>query len=144
MTAGFQVSSANVTRATSVAFTIDLAPFPKHRPRFGNGHAYTNGKTRAFEHDAGLMMKLAMGRREPFTAPLSVAVDFIYARPKSNKDELPVTKPDIDNTLKSLFDAGNGIVWVDDKLICEVIARKSYGDKACIKVQVNEAVKICA
>jgi len=41
----------------------------------------------------------------------------------------PTTKPDIDNLIKMLFDAANGILWHDDKQVVRVIAEKVYTDQ---------------
>jgi Holliday junction resolvase len=40
---------------------------------------------------------------------------------RAEKNGKPVTvKPDIDNLIKGLFDAANGILWTDDKAVCEI------------------------
>jgi Holliday junction resolvase RusA-like endonuclease len=41
---------------------------------------------------------------------------------KAEKDGKPsMVKPDLDNLLKGLFDAGNGIIWPDDNAVCELV-----------------------
>jgi Holliday junction resolvase RusA-like endonuclease len=37
-------------------------------------------------------------------------------------------KPDLDNLVKLLKDAGNKLVWMDDAIICQLTARKFYDD----------------
>jgi len=58
------------------------------------------------------------------SGPISVKLEFVFPRTKSmiwkNKPMLRVpkdTKPDIDNLCKSVFDALNGILFVDDSQI---------------------------
>lgn len=48
----------------------------------------------------------------------------------------PVVKSDIDNYIKALFDALNGVVWQDDKQIVDLVAHKFYSDKPRIEIEV--------
>jgi len=61
---------------------------------------------------------------QPLAGELEVNAVFYAKRPKVTKLTHP--KPDIDNYLKSLLDAGNGIAWVDDALITTVRASKLW------------------
>lgn len=76
---------------------------------------------------------------EPFVAPLSVNMVFVFTRPKSHyrsgknshilKDDAPiyhVSKPDCDNLAKFVMDALNKIYWKDDSLICSISVTKKY------------------
>ena len=69
--------------------------------------------------------------------PVSIDVGFYIQRPKYHYDskgrvkeryvdDCPIGKPDIDNMLKALYDACNGIVWRDDSQIVQVTAEKAY------------------
>lgn len=76
---------------------------------------------------------LAPGRLWPLDVPLAVSLLFAFECPKSHRRKRrppgrrPYTAtPDLDNLVKLALDAGNGIVWHDDRLICEVSARKIY------------------
>jgi len=51
---------------------------------------------------------------------------------------LPTTKPDIDNIIKLVFDAFNGIIWVDDKQVCELDVLKFYGETPRIEFIIQE------
>ncbi len=50
---------------------------------------------------------------------------------KKKKNEMvgrsKVTKPDIDNLIKTVLDACNGHVWKDDNQITEITSSKRYG-----------------
>ncbi|WP_438446850.1 RusA family crossover junction endodeoxyribonuclease [Gorillibacterium sp. sgz5001074] len=51
----------------------------------------------------------------------------------------PVTvKPDIDNLVKGLFDAANGIVWKDDNQVVRCEAEKLYSMNPRIEFEVTE------
>jgi Holliday junction resolvase RusA-like endonuclease len=114
----------------------------KGRPRFttrgGFARAFTDSKTvnmeawvRACAVDAGAF---AAGY------PLKLRMEMVAAVPKSwtkgNRaralagDMLPTGKPDLDNCLKLVCDALNGIAWQDDKQIVSVDATKRYGETA--------------
>jgi Holliday junction resolvase RusA-like endonuclease len=48
------------------------------------------------------------------------------------------TKPDIDNCLKNLWDSMNGIVFIDDSLICSLSGcLKRYSLKPCIYIHLT-------
>jgi len=80
------------------------------------------------------------------TGPLQVDIIFIMPIPKSGRSqkrkvaasEYQTTKPDIDNLMKSVFDAANQIVWEDDNQVCKVSAQKIYGDVPGIKMGVSK------
>lgn len=46
-----------------------------------------------------------------------------------NGQELPCKKPDIDNVIKIILDALNGIAYKDDCQVVEVIAVKKYTEE---------------
>ena len=115
-----------------VTFKLDADPVGKQRARYarrGNFvQTYTPDKTRNYEallKDAAIE---AMGSSEPLETPISL---YLYIRvpiPKSfskkkvqdclNGLEQPMKKPDSSNVLKSVEDAMNGIVYIDD---CQII-----------------------
>lgn len=87
-------------------------------------------------------------RDKPLNGPLKVVVRFY--RPiqassskrqkalKASGDVLPATKPDLDNYIKSFLDALHGIYWADDNQICQIDARKFYGVKPRIEIEVGK------
>lgn len=85
--------------------------------------------------------------RAPFTkatiAACGVKIRFIMPIPKSlarkvKPDDLHTKKPDIDNLIKGLFDAANGLIWQDDNQVVDVQAVKVYGDNPGIELEVTE------
>jgi Holliday junction resolvase RusA-like endonuclease len=109
---------------------LDIPPVPKGRPRFTKrGIAYTPIKTKLYEgllhHEATLQMKGA----KPYGGPVAMHVD--VSLPKLKTDPLrpfPVTRPDIDNFIKTAMDALNGVAFEDDGQVTIITARKSYAD----------------
>ena len=77
---------------------------------------------------------------EPFTGEILLLITFQFPWPKKwyrtgkysglLKDNAPIEhtiKPDIDNLLKFVMDAGNGVLWSDDRQIHQVQMKKVYG-----------------
>lgn len=87
---------------------------------------------------------------EPLDKPVSVKLAFYYPIPKSwskvKKDDandqgiMPAVKPDIDNCIKGVFDALNGVAWKDDNLVVDVWSMKRYSHEPMIVVTIEEAI----
>lgn len=123
---------------------LRIEPVAKARPRLGrNGRTYTPAKTASFEKAVKLLLKREVSGRAKFTGALSLGITFAIRRPKSvspKKRLYPTCKPDLDNYVKAVMDAGNGILWDDDATICELKAEKRYADSmpSCIILFVQE------
>lgn len=107
--------------------TVPLSPVAKGRPRFGKGFTYTPAKTRQAENALKSILRGSMLGRPPSREALALEVCFYLMRPKSVKRVHPSVRPDLDNYIKALMDAGNGIVWEDDCQIVDIRAVKRYG-----------------
>jgi Holliday junction resolvase RusA-like endonuclease len=105
-----------------------IEPVAKGRPRFGRGVAFTPKKTRVFEHAVNLMAKhhARLNNVEPMQGPLEVMVMFYLTKPKTVKRDVPAVKPDLENLVKSVFDACNGVFWGDDSQIVMISCSKAY------------------
>ena len=67
-------------------------------------------------------------------------IDFYLARPQSvkmSKRAFPIVPPDLDKLARGALDGisqglngkvGDGLVWGDDALVIELVARKYYAD----------------
>jgi Holliday junction resolvase RusA-like endonuclease len=74
---------------------------------------------------------------------LKLEVRFYLPRPKRTKNTRPSVRPDLDNYVKALKDALNGIVWSDDSRICDLWAEKHYaaeGTRPRIEMRVEEII----
>lgn len=124
---------------------------PRVTRRGGYIHTYTPEKTRLFE-DA-MRFELIASTCEsmpiyPAETPLKAKVLIGMKVPKSyskkkrerclNGEIAPTKKPDIDNVLKSIFDALNGYAMSDDSQITEVIAEKIYSENPFVEVTIFE------
>lgn len=130
----------------SWSFTIPGPPRGKGRPRFGNGRAYTDKATEAYERtigDAALRSMLGV----ILEGPVAVDLLIVVARPKrllrrQDPDGLlwaPV-RPDADNVRKAILD-GLKRHWKDDAQVCGGATVKVYAERGCeprVEVTVRE------
>ena len=134
-----------------VTFTVDGDPVPKGRPRFARRgqfvQTYTDAKTIDYETHVAIKARQAIGASEPFKGALSVFLYLRYGVPtsysKKRKEaclaglEYP-KKQDIDNVYKSITDAMQGIVFLNDSQIIEAHIKKVYAKTAGANVMVQE------
>jgi len=102
---------------------IPLTPLAKARPRVVNGRAYTPAATIAYERS----IKLAAAHLSLLSGPLSVSVVFVFPRLKNSRSgtrEVKATRPDIDNLLKAVLDALNGVAFHDDGQVVQIGGEK--------------------
>lgn len=120
----------------------------KQRPRRGkNGHFFTPKETVNYELEVRWAARIAMKGLQPLTGAVSVELDIIEhvppswpsgKRKKALAGELFPTKSDLDNKIKGLLDGMNTICFTDDRLVRNIVARKSYGPEAKVIVKVSE------
>ena len=135
-----------------VTFKLDADPVGKQRARYarrGNFvQTYTPDKTRNYEALLKEAAIEAMGSSEPLETPVSL---YLYIRvpiPKSfskkrvqdclNGSEQPMKKPDSSNVLKSVEDAMNGVVYIDDCQIINHHITRVYSTLAGVDICVKE------
>jgi Holliday junction resolvase RusA-like endonuclease len=118
-------------------------PVAKGRPRMTRrGQVYTPSETRAYETLVRQLAALEMRGKAPLEGAVRVELLIELAIPQSWSrtkqlaaiaDEImPASRPDIDNFVKSVLDAINGIVFSDDAQIVELRARKKFGEPKLI------------
>lgn len=134
-----------------VTFTVDGDPVPKGRPRFARRgqfvQTYTDAKTISYETHVAMKARQAIGSSEPLKGALSVFLYLRYAVPssysKKRKEdclkglEFP-KRIDLDNVYKSITDAMNGIVYLDDSQIVEAHIKKTYHEESGANIMVQE------
>lgn len=110
-----------------VAFTVDGDPVPKGRARVARGRAYTPARTVHAENVVAWQARTALGPRQPSRELLSVRIVFHVGNRR---------RRDLDNLAKTVLDALNGIVWVDDSQIAVLDLRRRL-DPACPRTEVS-------
>lgn len=117
-------------------------PKGSSRPRFsGGGHTYMPApyvKHKKFV--ANQLPNLMIDK------PIRLTVEFYFKpskswpkyRKKACIGQPHTIKPDIDNLLKTILDAGNNLLWVDDTIIYEIRTFKKYAETARTVLVINE------
>lgn len=139
-------------------FEFDIEPVEQARPRatrFGKSiRIYDPKKVTVFKRQLGRLARQAMQERclKPFDGELTVRFEFY--RPvqasisRKERDRRlsgvhrPTVKPDLSNYIKALEDGLNGIIWIDDNRIVQIVAEKKYSDRPRIFIEVNKVDEV--
>lgn len=119
----------------------------KQRPRVTRqGHAYTPAATTNAEAWVK-QCAIQAGVQGPMAGAVRLRMEVWKAIPPSwpkrrraaalAGTERPTNKPDIDNMVKLVGDALNGIVWRDDSQIVELQVSKAYAETAATRLTVE-------
>lgn len=121
-----------------IHFIIDLKPVPKARPRFNfkTKSTYTPAKTSQFESHIKFHAQCVCQR--PLEGALEVDVKFNFVKAKTNKKAMHTQRPDLDNLLKGVLDALNGVAFLDDCQIVKLSSEKKFSEKDSIEILINE------
>jgi len=135
-----------------ISFFIPLAPKGQARARHmvaANGRAitYKSGKQRLEENKlAAYMIQAADGRRlsGPLRLQLVAHIPIPDSWPKRRKaaalsgEVWPEKKPDLSNVVKNVEDVAQGLLFDDDKSICQLLCSKAYGERAGYEITFEE------
>lgn len=115
--------------------------------RQGKPRLFTRPSTRSYKDTLALFAASAMGSSPPLQGPLSMICRFSLPIPESwtrlkrneaeSGDLLPTGRPDIDNYVKAVADALNGIAWTDDAQVVEMRASKRYAPEPGVYVRIE-------
>lgn len=135
------------------AFTFYGEAIAKGRPRAavrgGFASIYTPARTRSFEGKVRAVAAEAMSRSGAVATPDAVSVEIAFDRqmPKSwskSKRLLmrgePVTSgADIDNQVKAILDALNGVTWEDDVQVSDLSVSRRWADEHGFRISISLA-----
>ena len=117
-----------------VSFTVPGLPIGKGRPRITKNHAYTPKKTKDYEKLVRESWLTQSGYRFDDEARIAVLAIAYFPIPravaKKRRPDMYGTyyahKPDLDNILKIICDALNGVAYKDDAYVILYNASKLY------------------
>ena len=132
-------------------------PVPQGRPKFasygGHVHAYDPQKSKNYKQLVRFWVTQHLKKIDgfkPYENALCVDLTFYlgiptsWSKQKRIQASQGVIRPivrngDIDNMVKAILDANNGLLWVDDCIITDISARKRYtADLARVVLKVTE------
>lgn len=141
-------------KGPEVVVELPGPPKGKGRPRsrIATGKAgqqfvavYTDKETRSYEAMLRYAAQQSMSGRPPFDCALSVRVTAFMPVPDSWSEKQrrlalagyrrPLGRPDADNLNKSILDACNKIVWVDDARIVKLLIEKHYDERPRLRME---------
>ena len=117
-----------------IRIKLPLEPVPQGRPKVAiKGSAtwtYYSPKSVQAKNDIIALIKRHEPKKFEAYVPLRLTINFYRQRSKwvGKNEEMPVRKPDLDNFLKLVTDAMNGILFEDDAQITKIIASKRWAD----------------
>lgn len=134
-----------------IKFTVWGEPVAQGRPRASTANGYVKmydpKKSREFKQ----YVRLVASQHRPkelLTGPLKMKVKVFKPTLKSfsqkkkaaaEKGEIrPITKPDVDNYIKSVFDGLNQVIWKDDSQVVDLQVSKFYSESPRIEVEIQE------
>lgn len=135
----------------TVEFEVPGIPRGKGRPRFARMgkyvRTYTPEETASYENLVKLMyMEQSNGAFLRGALQMEVTAYFPTPKSASKKKRLAmlmgkifhVTKPDLDNVIKSAADGTLGVAYHDDSQIVTIVARKLYAEEGKLVVRITE------
>lgn len=139
-----------------IRFVVPGLPQGKGRPRAvriaGKARMATPKATVAYEGLIAHSAMHAMAGQAPISGPVAVRMVAIFPVPpswsKTKRAQAlagvvrPTGKPDVDNVLKAIGDGCNGVVWVDDSAVVDVVATKRFGVTPGVQVTVEPLAAI--
>lgn len=122
-------------------------PRGQGRPRKGKWGMYKASEDKSYEQQIAMAYMLRHRNAQPFTGGVIVRLTVLMPIPKSyskrmreachNGEKLPLCKPDVDNAVKAVLDALNGVAYLDDKQVTECHVTKKYGEYPGLYIEIE-------
>lgn len=120
----------------ALTFTVKGTPVPWARARQRGRAHFTDPKVKRAQHAIAAAARAAGA--EVLEGPVSVVLAFDY---DANETRVIVdrmfggkaTRPDVDNLIKNVLDALNGVCWKDDGQVTWICACKAKAEKKARK-----------
>lgn len=131
---------------SKISLTVPGEPQGKLRPRWSPVGTYTPKKTLNYEAYIKEMFAISYPEFTPLEDELTMKLEMWLMIPKSaskKKRELmeerlirPIKRPDIDNTIKAVFDALQGLAFKNDSQIVAITASKFYSTRPRLEIEI--------
>ena len=117
----------------TIQFTVETKPFPQPRPRVVKGHAYEPKRITQYKNEVRAEARRHMRHRPPMDHLVFVTLTI-----RRNVKLGSRNYGDIDNHVKSILDALNGICYKDDALVAGLVVFKVQSTKEGVDVIVTD------
>jgi len=135
-----------------VYFVVPGDVVGKSRPRFTNRNGYVTAYTpkRTMDYEKKVReayLEIYQPLKWVDKEPLEMVINAYFQIPTSVSgkkrtrmliDEYPTKKPDLDNCIKSVADALNGMAYEDDSQIVSIVARKFWSESPKLEVTIRK------
>lgn len=139
-------------RMDSIKFTVPGPPKGKARARTVRGRG---GQTFSYTPEGTVLYEnlvktcYSQSSRDSFQngEALEVHIHAFYDIPKSTSKKkreqmlsgeiLPTKKPDIDNIVKCILDALNGVAYHDDTQVARLVMTKAYAESPRVEIEIS-------
>lgn len=127
--------------------TLDITPVATPRPRVTKFGVYYPDKYKYYKKALKLLLRSSYKNRLEGAISLKVCffMPIVKSTPKKKCEALEnsahLKKPDVDNILKGLLDAMNGVCFDDDSQVYEVNAVKLYSKNPRIEFELTTPTK---
>lgn len=122
-----------------IKIRLPLAPVPASRPRVTRtGISYYTDPYKSWKKAAREMLTSLAPSTCPLLGRLSVSIRIFGTRPATTKLDMP--RPDVDNYAKAVLDAGNSVLWDDDRQVAPLIVDKEWakpGETGYVDIEIN-------
>lgn len=115
-------------------FTVEGSSRTNERARHGRRKVYTPEKTRAARREIVAAFRDAQTCGGVHKGPVRMVVRVEHASPRPWPGRYCAKKPDLDNVLKLVADALNGVAYFDDQQIVEMRAEKAFAESSALHV----------
>ena len=125
-------------RKKPVVFTVETPPVSWARAGRNGRFSYTPTKVKIYESLIRHAFQESVGLHwEPWDGPVVVSVICGFKRTKTGKNVSYAIRNDVDNLLKAVSDALNGVAYADDRQIVSCHCQKSYTDAPFVTVMIH-------
>ena len=113
-------------------------PIPQPRHRISGNRRYIPKKHLIHAYKQFIQLQAKKSIKEPMGSPIILNVTFYIRQPKTCNRTYPTVRPDLDNYMKGVMDALNGILYYDDSQIIRIIATKQYSNEPRTVINIHE------
>lgn len=130
---------------TRIMIHVPGIPLAFARPASNGKFRYTPAPQRKKMQMIEMVAAEAMRGRKPLEGPVSASIRCYWPWPKSMSKKkrqaygakFRASKPDADNAAKLTLDALNGIAYVDDSQVVDLVVMKRYSDEPGTSVTIE-------